>query len=120
MGDLEIRLKGIRSGTVIPKPEPRGDYKVKGWGIRRGADALVYTIPSHTNPAKPYEKGISLPEWRQAFEQLNASGELTRAWFNAEMGTCAKEGGCNFTTIGGVFELLGYARYQRGSYRKSV
>jgi hypothetical protein len=32
------------------------------------------------------------------------------------MTACAKEGGCNFTTIGGVFEVLGYAKYERGMY----
>ena len=33
------------------------------------------------------------------------------------MTPCAKEGYCNFTTIGGLFELLGHATYEQGRYR---
>ena len=39
---------------------------------------------------------------------------------NDKLVDCRKEGGCNFTTIGGVFELLGVAVFShRGCYRKS-
>jgi hypothetical protein len=39
-------------------------------------------------------------------------------WFDHSMTVCAKEGGCNFTTMGGIFVLLGYAKYSdRGVYR---
>ncbi len=110
----------IKSGMTIPKPEAIGDFKVKGWGMRRNNPALIYTIPNHNNSAKPYQKGITEPEFEKAYNQLTKSGEFTRAWFNQNLPGCAKEGGCNFTTIGGIFELLGVAHYsRRGVYKKT-
>jgi hypothetical protein len=84
-----------------------------------GRRALVYTIPNHKNRTKPYEKGITVPEWDQAFEHLTDTGDFSRSWFEQSMPACAKEGGCNFTTIGGIFELLGYATHEWGTYRST-
>jgi hypothetical protein len=116
LADIE---KKIIAGTIIPKPQGRADFIVKGWGVRRGERALIYTIPNHKAPTKPYQKGISVSEWVQAFEQLTNAGNFSRSWFERSMPACAKDGGCNFTTIGGVFELLGYAAYDRGTYRST-
>lgn len=111
--------KSISSGVIIPKPEADGNFTVKAWGVRRGEHALIYCIPNHSNPLKPYEKGITESEFEKAFTQIQNSGELTRAWFNKNLPSCASEGGCNFTTIGGIFELLGEAVYlSRGIYQK--
>jgi hypothetical protein len=118
MTDILNKLKGIKPGTVIPKPEAKGGFVVKGWGMRRGGCALVYTIPNHSNPAKPYQKGINKDEWLQAETQLKTTGKFGRDWFNENMFACAKEGGCNFTTIGGIFQLLRLAEYERGAYRR--
>ena len=102
--ERELREK-ITPGTLIPKPKAKGGFIVKGWGIRRGENALIYLIPNWTEPTKTHQKGITTSEWKQAIERL----------------TCAKEGSCNFTTIGGIFELLGYAYYAPpGVYRKTV
>jgi hypothetical protein len=109
-----------KPGTKIPKPEPRGDFIVKRWGVRRGERALIYTIPNHKKPTKPYEKGITASEWVKAFDRLMATGEFTRSWFDRSMPSCAKEGGCNFMTIGGVFQLLGYAAHDRGVYKAAT
>jgi hypothetical protein len=110
----------IRFGATIPKPNAKAAFKVKGWGTRRGSPALIYTIPNHKNSAKPYEKGITEDEFEVAYGELRSSGEFTREWFNQHMTSCAKEGGCNFTTIGGIFELLKVARYsKRGVYVRS-
>ena len=109
----------MKPGDVIPKPQAKGDFIFKGWGKRRGEDAFIYTIPNHKTPTKPYEKGITDSEWEQAAEHLVRSGDFSRSWFERSMPACAKEGGCNFTTIGGVLELLGYAAYEsRGVYRR--
>jgi hypothetical protein len=107
----------IDAGRLIPKPEAKSDFVVKGWGKRRGESALIYQIPNHSNPSKPYEKGITVAEFEKAHAELVKSGEMTRDWFNRNLPDCAKEGGCNFTTIGGIFELLGEANYSdRGVY----
>ena len=107
-------------GTVIPKPEPRGDFIVKRWGRRRGERALIYTIPNHNDQKSPYEKGITESEWVEAYDRLIETGQITRKWFRCAMAECNAEGSCNFTTIGGMFELLGVASYaQRGTYVKA-
>jgi hypothetical protein len=110
-------LESVSLGTVIPKPEAKVNFVVKGWGRRRGERALVYSIPNHRNPENPYEKGITESEFERAYEELRSSGKLTRDWFNKNLTACAKEGSCNYTTIGGIFELLGEATYStRGLY----
>lgn len=119
MDIIEAIKRSVITDTVIPKPAAKADFVVKGWGKRRGEEALIYYIPSHTHPHTPYQKGITVGEFRQAYDQLNRSGSLTRVWFNENMPKCAKEGGCNFTTIGGIFELLGIAKYsESGVYTK--
>lgn len=112
-------LRIAPAGTVIPKPAARGDYRVKGVGMRRGERALIYSVPNHKNPQKPYEKGITCGEFERAYDELVASGELTRQWFNQHLPECSAEGGCNFTTIGGLLVLLGEAVYEKqGVYRR--
>jgi len=111
----EIRSR-IASGAVIPKPAATADFTVKGWGRRRGEPALVYLIPNHSDPGRPYEKGITETEFERCFQQLIRSGGITRAWFNTNLPACAKEGPCNFTTMGGIFVLLGLARHERSAY----
>jgi hypothetical protein len=112
------RIRQIKSGTVIPKPSARKDFVVKGWGERGGEEALVYLIPNHRNQSKPSQKGITASEWQSAYNRLVEEGELTKTWFQSYLPRCAAEEGCNFTTIGGIFSLLGLATYDRpGVYR---
>jgi len=107
----EIKTLGLNSiGEVIPKPKAQKPFLIKGMGKRRGEEALIYLIPSHTGRS-PYQKGITLSEFESAYSQLKNSGELTRQWFNLNLQKCAKEGACNFTTVGGIFELLKLAKY---------
>ena len=110
----------VPPGTAIPKPYT-GDYLTKGWGRRRGRPALVYRIPNLRDPKHPHEKGTTDSEFTLAYDQLNDTGTLTREWFNRNLWGCAQEGSCNFTTIGGVFELLGEASWaERGVYRRTT
>lgn len=116
----EIR-KLVKPGTQIPKPQARDIFRVKGDGVRRGEDAIIYTIPNHSDPKRPHEKGITASELESAYKQLQDTHEFTHEWFRRNLPNCAKEGSCNFTTIGGFFELLGEADYvDRGVYRRVV
>ena len=108
----------VTPGTVIPKPKARADYTVKGWGRRRGERALIYRIPNHKNPDCPYEKGITESEFVKAFNHLDETGHFNFSWFKSNMIRCKKEGGCNFTSIGSIFEILGYAKHSEEGYRK--
>ena len=122
MGMCEIvdRLEAeIEPGTLIPKPETDREYRVKGWGRRRGERALIYLIPNRKGKSSSYQKGVTISEWKRAHERLMAAGELRHSWFRSVLPACHGEGSCNFTTVGGVFVLLGLAvREERGAYRK--
>ena len=106
----ELLENKIKSGMIIPKPYSELPYKVKGFGMRRGEKAIIYKIPARTNTNSIHEKGINFIEFKKAYDHLNKSGELSSSWFKENLPECRKEGSCNFTTIGGVFELLGLAK----------
>ena len=108
----------MKPRTVIPLLNSKAGHKLKGWGKRRGKNALIYLITNHKNPSKPSEKGITESEWEQAYQQITSNGYFSRKWFNRNMQACAKEGSCNFIAIGGIFELLDIAVYSRGNYLK--
>lgn len=117
---LDLIERRIRPGTVIPKPKARGEFVVKGWGWRRDERALIYLVPNHKNPSRPYQKGITVSEWKMASAQLSRTGVFTRKWFRESLAGRHGEETCNFTSIGGIFEMLGIARYAGpGAYRKS-
>lgn len=107
------KIRSLGLGTVIPKPKSTSEFKIKSWGKRRGEDALTYWVPNHKNPAKPLVKGITVLEFSRAYDQLLQDSQFTRKWFNVNLEACAREGSCNFTTIGGIFQLLGVAHYDR-------
>ena len=47
--------------------------------------------------------------------------QLTHVWFTTTAKNGKVEGGCNFTTVGGIFCFLGFAEHAgRGRYRKVV
>lgn len=115
--DIVARIRSeVQSGIAIPKPDSTEPHRVKGWGVRRGEPALIYQMPNHRNPDKPHERGITESEWQAAWATLQHSKEPSRFWFETKLPACNAEGGCNFTTIGGVFVLLGEAAYERGRY----
>lgn len=106
-------MESIKPGTTIPKPAAKSDFVIKGIGKRRGEQALIYYIPNSKTGLPTYEKGITISEFESAYLQLNKNGMITRTWFNTSLSACSAEGGCNFTTIGGIFELLGIANYDK-------
>ncbi len=112
----ELKEK-ILPGTVIPKPLNRAEFYVKRWGVRRNEEALIYTIPNHKDPSKPYEKGVTISEWEKAYAHILGGGCFDRAWFNEHLPLSAKQDPCNFTTIGGIFQLLNLVDYERGIYK---
>ena len=112
-----IEIEALPVGTPIPKPQSDDSAKLDGWGCRRGERALVYSMPNHSKPDEPRKKRVTVNELRQAYERLVATGEFTRAWFKECMPDCNKEGSCNYTTIGGIFELVRVAKHSgRGVY----
>ncbi len=109
--DVKQQIEALSLGTPIPKPMSADTSRLARWGTRRAERALIYSMPNHKNPQKPHEKGVTLNEFQQAFEQLLDTGFFSRQWFNSNMVACRNEGSCNFTSIGGIFQLIGFARY---------
>ena len=119
--ELTQKIKSLPAGTVIPKPESEKDFTVKGVGMRRGEEALIYRIPTNNLEKYPngHEKGVTFTEFYKAYTVLQETSSFTREWFNENLPECAKDGGCNFTTIGGIFKLLGIAAYSKsGTYTR--
>ena len=119
--ELTQKIKLLSAGTVIPKPESENDFTIKGLGMRRSEEALVYRIPTNDLEKYPHghEKGVTFTEFYKAYTVLQETSNFTKAWFNEKLPECAKEGDCNFTTIGGIFELLGIASYSApGTYTR--
>ncbi|WP_038486934.1 hypothetical protein [Collimonas arenae] len=111
----------ISAGTILPRPVAKTGYVVKTWGRRRGEAALIYYIPNHQHPENRIARGVAESEFEKAFAELQASGEFCRAWFQVNLRRCDKENSGNFHTIGGVFELLGEAKYLRpGVYKRCI
>jgi hypothetical protein len=117
---LEARIKAVAtSGTVIPKPQAQAPFRVKGDGIRRGRRALVYTIPNHGNPAKPHEKGVTYVELEEDLRTATTGRNVDQRLASTASSWLYAEGSCDFTTVGGLFVLLGKAEYAGpGSYIK--
>ena len=112
----QIKAKA-KPGVIIPKPEAKSDFVVKGWGKRRGEEALIYLVPNHKNPGRPNQKGINISEWEKAFSRVMSGEDFSRRWFEQNMTACFDEVDCNFTTIGGVFQLLDLVDYEPGVYK---
>lgn len=108
---LIASIESLAVDTAIPKPRSLNSTKISHWGTRRGERALIYSMPNHSCPEKKHQKGVTVSELHRAYENLVTTGEFNRAWFSSCMPACMKEGTCNFTTIGGLFELTGIAEY---------
>ena len=106
-------------GVIIPKPLSKQVYVVVGWGRSRGEEALVYRLPPKPNTKKASTKRIPASVFEEANKELRGTGQITRVWFQRSFPVVDADGDCNFTTLGGVFELLGRAVYARpGVYKK--
>lgn len=112
--EIKNKIEDLK-GRNIPKPYTEKQI-IKGLGKRRGKEALIYKIPSRTIKDDFNEKGINCDEFNYSFSLLKQNKYFDRKTFNTELPDCSKEGGCNFTTIGGLFELLNVAEYKENKY----
>lgn len=99
----------------IPKPKTESQF-IKGLGNRRKEQAIIYKIPNNKKPGKFNEKGITKSEINFAFKIIYTKGIFRKVDFNRYLPECAKEGDCNFTTIGGLLQMLDIAYYEEGTY----
>lgn len=71
----ELTTKTTR-GMVIPKPYAKAAFNVKGWGKRRGEEALILEIPNPKNPGKPYQKGVTVSKWQRVYRRVCAGEDF--------------------------------------------
>ena len=119
--ELIEKVKSFPSGTIIPKPQSENEFTIKGLGRRRNEEALIYKIPTNKPDKYPngHEKGITFKELYSSYITLQETSRFERKWLADTFPKCVQEGPCNFTTIGGIFELLGVAQYDKpGCYRR--
>lgn len=119
MQEIVALLKNLPVGTVIPKPEAVSEFRINGWVDSTDGEALAYIIPSHAVPPRAHSKTVSTRRIKLSFARLMTTGELTRSYFRTTGAKNTDEGGCNFTTVGGLFCLLGFAEYAgNAAYRR--
>ena len=118
---IELIKRKVPPGTTIPKPQSKKVYLVIGWkNNRQGEDVLEYSIPTKSGTGKRSRKTIPSSVFEAAHETLCSKGQITKDWFANTFPKVDASGGCNFTTLGGIFEILKLVkRTSRGVYRRS-
>ena len=110
--DILQEIKKITlPGLKIPKPKCVANYQVIKWVYKNDENIMRYSIPNKINVGKPYTKSIKESDFKKAYIQLSKVGLLNRNWFNKELQHDSYCHPCNFTTIGGIFELLEIVTY---------
>ena len=111
----------VQDQKVVPKPQSPETYRLVSIGESRGARALVYELPKRPGSKSVSTKRIPLSAIEECASRLLETGSLTRTWFVEHYPKLEKDGTCNFTTVGGVLQLLGLARYSGpGEYASVV
>ncbi len=111
------RIAKLAAGTKLPKPESKRTYTIKEVGIKDGERAVAYTIPRKDGAKST--KWITNSQLEAAYAELCRVGEIAKSWWTEHIAHGRDDGGCNFTTFGGLLILLGEAeRIGRGKYRR--
>ena len=109
--EFDSWLRRLKPGACIPKPESRERYQFLGWVRVGGDECFAYSVANK-----------AIPKWwiRDCLTELMQTGELRTKWFRKTFYGSKDLGGCNFTTIGGLFTMAGVARRAaRGLYLRS-
>jgi hypothetical protein len=110
-------LAKIAVGTKIPKPRSTGEFVFKGECEVDGERGIRYSIPSKTKSASAQTKRLSASQLESAYRELRTSGEISKSWWTENVASSSSEGGCNFTTFGGLLILLKEAERAPNGYR---
>ena len=109
----------IKPGTIIQKPKSKKKYHFLGCGVSRGEESFVYELPTNPNTKRSSKKRIPCSAFNEAYKILLKNGEITKTWFASAFPKVNADGGCNFTTLGGVFQIIKLAEWiNAGTYRR--
>ena len=105
-----------KNNTPIPKTEDRYTYILKvsvGEIYGEKKDSFYYPVGSSKEKAVPFDTLYA------AYQRLIGTGIFSRAWYKETFPAEERSRPCNFTTIGGVFVVLGFAEHMgNGVYRR--
>jgi hypothetical protein len=76
-------------------------------------DGFTYKIGKNGN----YKK-VLFKEVEEAIKECELNGAISREWYNKTFSERAASNPCNFTSIGGVLQELGYVVYNDNKYIK--
>lgn len=76
-------------------------------------DGFTYKIGTNNSKKVNYE------EVYEAIKEIEINGFINRKWYENTFPKKSKSNPCNFTTIGGVLQELGYVSYINGRYEKN-
>ena len=105
-----------KNNTPIPKTKDMYTYILKVavakiYGEKK--DSFYYSIGSSRTKAVPFGTLYA------AYQRLTETGTFSRTWYKETFPAEARSRPCNFTTIGGVLVVLGFAEYmENGVYRR--
>ena len=122
MNNIQHRVEQlVREQAVVPKPLSSGTCRLLRIGESRGARALVYELPKRPESKRASTKRIPLSVFEECADRLSDTGSFTRTWFAEHYPKLESDGTCNFTTVGGILQLLGLALYSgSGEYNSAV
>jgi hypothetical protein len=103
----------VEPKTVIRGPLGRARYTVLGYDVQDGERNLVYGIPNRKRADKPDIKRVPFRDINAGYERLIEVGFLKRDWYAVYAPERARGRPCNFTIIGSVLTILGYAAYDK-------
>lgn len=105
-----------KNNTPIPKTKGRYTHILKVAIAKihgEEKDSFYYSIGSSSIKAVPFDTLYA------AYRRLTETGTFSRAWYKETFPAEAEDYPCNFTTIGGVLVVLGFAEYiENGVYRR--
>lgn len=114
------QIETIPEGTKIPKPDAN-PYIVNHWGLSQSGGfvrkhkAMFYKMSKCNTKLK----SIPLPVFAWACKALVDTGQLSRPEYERKFELLNSSAPCTYTTLGGVFVLLGEAVYEgNGIYRR--
>lgn len=116
MSILHDIIQLVNENARVPKPKSSEVYTLKRIGISRGKKAVVYEIPKKIKSKQFSEKRIPLDVFEAAVHQIKTKGILSKTWFKQTYPDIDADGSCNFTTLGGVLELLKIVIYKQPGY----
>lgn len=105
--DINYFKSKIYNGMIFSKIKRKTNI------IKVMNDGFTYAIGEHGN-----NKKVTFSEVEQTIIEIEKTGVINRKWYEKTFPKRSKSNPCNFTSIGGVLEELGYVKYIESKYVK--